>query len=450
MDTMAESQRGSSSAEEQAEHTAINKASWRLLPFLCFCYGIAYIDRVNISFAALQMNQDLHFSATVYGLGGGLFFLSYAAFEVPSNLLLIRFGARRWIARIMLTWGVLAVGMMFVKTPLQFYLMRFLLGAAEAGFFPGVLYYLTKWFPAECRGRAVSRFYLAYPLSAAFMGAVSGSLLSLHGQLGLAGWQWLFLVEGAPAIMLSAVVLLWLPDGPERAAWLTTEERAALNRRLTQDIAALSTREENTLVKALLDPRVLQLGVCNLCYFSSVYAFSLSAPVVLAGITHWDATTIGFVMSLAALLGALTMVLNGWLSDRSRERHLHVVMPLILMAGAFVLIGVSTTPWIVVAAYVVTFMCMAAVQAVFWLIPTDILHGRSAAIGLAAIGSIGMFGAFIGPFAWGLARDRTGSYKAGLIALSIPYLIAAIILLFMRQSARAERARTSLATIGIG
>jgi ACS family tartrate transporter-like MFS transporter len=208
-------------SDEQIGRAAISKASWRLLPLMALGYGIAYMDRVNISFASLQMNQDLHFSATVYGLGGGLFFLSYAILEVPSNLLLVRFGARRWLARIMLTWGLLAAGMMFVRTPMQFYVMRFLLGAAEAGFFPGVVFYLMQWFPAAHRGRAISRFYVAFPISSAVMGAIAGSLLKFDGQFGLAGWQWLFLVEGIPAVVLSAVFLALLPNGPTEASWLS-------------------------------------------------------------------------------------------------------------------------------------------------------------------------------------------------------------------------------------
>ena len=204
------------------------------------------MDRVNIGFAALQMNRDLGFSAAVYGLGGGLFFLSYAALEVPSNLLLVRFGARRWMARIMLTWGLLAAGMMFVKTPMQFYVMRFALGAAEAGFFPGVIYYLTLWFPAKHRGRAISRFYVAWPLSSVFMGAIAGSLLAQQGRFGLAGWQWLFLVEGLPAIAMSAVFLFWLPDGPAKVSWLSDAEKAWLDRRRLRPPTPRSAGRRNT------------------------------------------------------------------------------------------------------------------------------------------------------------------------------------------------------------
>ena len=209
--------------EETVGRSALRKASLRLLPLIAVGYGIAYMDRVNVSFAALQMNHDLHFSASVYGFGAGLFFLSYAACEVPSNLLLVRFGARRWLARIMFTWGLLSMGMLLVKTPISFMRCVLLLGIAEAGFFPGIIYYLSRWFPARQRSRAISRFYISLPLSSVVMGWLAGLLLGLQGRWGLAGWQWLFLLEGLPAVALSLVFLLWLPDGPETAAWLNAE-----------------------------------------------------------------------------------------------------------------------------------------------------------------------------------------------------------------------------------
>ena len=369
-----------SAGEDQIGRAAVRKASWRLLPLIGLGYCIAYIDRVNISFASLQMNQDLHFSATVYGLGGGLFFLSYALLEVPSNLLLVRFGARRWIARIMFTWGLLAAGMMFVKTPMQFYVMRFLLGAAEAGFFPGVVFYLMQWFPAAHRGRAISRFYIALPLSSVVMGAVAGSLLKLDGQFSLAGWQWLFLVEGVPAILLSAIIIIGLPNSPAEAAWLTDDERTWIVERLSEDKAALGTVPDHGLLRALFDPRVLQLGACNVFILGSSYAFTLSAPAVLQGATRWSATEVGLVVALTGVLGAFAMVLNGWHSDRMRERHLHTAIPLALSAGAFLALGLSVAPWIVVPAYVVWFVSQMGVQSTFWLIPSDVLHGRSAAV----------------------------------------------------------------------
>src|ERR1700733_3717994 len=216
--------------------SALRKASLRLLPLIGLGYGTAYMDRVNISFAALQMNRDLSFSATVYGFGAGLFFLSYAACEVPSNLLLCRLGARRWLARIMVSWGLVAMAMVFVRTPAQFYIARFILGVAEAGFFPGVIFYLTQWFPPEVRARSITRFYIAWPLSSAVMGALAGALMGLDGRLGLSGWQWLFAVEGLPAVILGVVFFFYLPDGPATARWLTEPERSAVLKRLA-DVA---------------------------------------------------------------------------------------------------------------------------------------------------------------------------------------------------------------------
>ena len=424
--------------------TALRKASWHLLPLLFFGYGIAYMDRLNISFAALQMNEDLHFSATVYGLGGGLFFLSYAFFEVPSNLLLVRFGARRWIARIMLTWGLLAASMMFVKTPAQFYTMRFLLGMAEAGFFPGVLYYLMQWFPAEYRGRAISRFYFAFPLSSVLMGAVAGPLLGLGGHFGLAGWQWLFLVEGFPAIVLAAVILTVLPNTPAQAPWLTDQEREWIENRIGAEQASSSAADESGWLRAFLDWRVVSLGICNICIFGASYAFNLSAPTVLKGVTHWTATQIGLLMSGTALLGALAMLFNGFHSDRHRERYLHTAIPLCFVACATVCIGLSETTWGIVPAYIVSTVFYAGAQAAFWLIPCDSLRGKTAAVGLAAVGSIGMLGAFIGPYAWGLARDLTGSYKVGLLSTAVSYFSAAALLLLIRHRARRSQPTTSM------
>src|SRR5580658_4477210 len=217
--------------------SAQRKAGLRLIPVIAIGYGLAFIDRLNLSFASLQMNRDLHFSASVYGFGAGLFFIGYALCEVPSNLALLRFGAKRWLARIMFTWGLLAAAMMFVRTPFEFDTVRFLLGVAEAGFFPGVIYYLTLWFPARMRARAVSRFYIALPLSSTVMGSLAGWLLGLQGKFGLAGWQWLFLIEGLPAACFSVVIFALLPDGPEHAQWLTTEEKAWLKKQLALDSA---------------------------------------------------------------------------------------------------------------------------------------------------------------------------------------------------------------------
>ncbi len=420
-------------SDEALERSTVRKTAWRLLPLIALGYGIAFIDRVNISFASLQMNRDLHFSASIYGLGAGLFFISYAALEVPSNLLLVRFGARRWIARIMLTWGALAAGMMFVRTPVEFYVMRFLLGAAEAGFFPGVIYYLTLWIPAHHRGRAVTRFYVAAPLSAVAMGAVAGSLLGLQGHLGLAGWQWLFLVEGLPAILMSAVFLFCLPDLPEDVKWLTQDEKSWLNRRLTGDRAFAISPGRHSIIGALLDRRVLAFTAVNFLYLGCYYAFNLSGPAVLQAATHLSAGRIGLIVALGGLTGAAGMILIGWHSDLKRERYLHLALPLVLVGGCFAVIAFAHSPALIIAAYLILMASHWAVAGAFWTAPGEMLDPRSIAVAVAAINGVGQIGSFVMPIAWGFAKDATGDFHAGLTMLIAPYLIGALIVLVLRQ-----------------
>ena len=425
--------------------SALRKASWRLLPLIGLGYGVAYMDRVNISFAAAKMNADLHFSATVYGLGGGLFFLAYALLEVPSNLMLVRVGARRWLARIMITWGLLAVGMMFVRTPMQFYTMRFLLGAAEAGFFPGVVFYLMHWFPAAWRGRAISGFYVAYPLSNVIMGAVAGALLGLHGNLGLSGWQWLFLVEGLPAAILSVVFLRFLPDEPATAAWLTPGERAWITGGLAADRAAQAGEPDPGLKATLLSPMVILMGLVNALYLGSAYAFNLSAPILLGQATGMDVTQVGFLVASGGLLGAAAMVLNSRRSDRFRERYLHVAVPLILEGLAYGAMSLIPAGPAYAGAYLIAQSMAAAVAAVFWLVPSDRLSGRSAAGGVAAINAIGMIGSFLAPYGWGLLKDGTGGYAVGVAILPFAFFLAATIVLWLRAQARREAAHADQA-----
>jgi ACS family tartrate transporter-like MFS transporter len=412
------------------------KISWRILPLLGLGYGVAYMDRVNISFAATRMNADLHFSATVYGLGGGLFFLAYALFEIPSNLLLVRVGARRWLARIMLTWGLLAIGMMFVRTPLEFYVVRFLLGAAEAGFFPGVIYYLMRWFPPDQRGRAISRFYVAYPLSSVFMGAVAGALLDLHGRLGLAGWQWLFLVEGLPALVMSVVLLTRLPETPASVAWLSSDEKVWLARRLACTGSPDPAPPGHGIRSALANPMVTAMGLVNLLYLGCGYAFGLSAPGLLDGATHLGATRVGYLVSVGGLLGALAMMAVAWSSDRTGERHFHLAVPLVLGAVGYATMSLWHAPLVTIGAYLLTAIAQAGSAAVFWLIPSDALRDRSAAVGVAAINGIGMMGSFSAPFVWGVLKDRTGDFDAGLRCLPVLLLLSAGIVLTLRFSRR--------------
>jgi MFS transporter, ACS family, tartrate transporter len=413
--------------------SALRKASLRLIPLIALGYGAAYMDRANVSFASLQMNHDLHFSASMYGFGAGLFFISYAACEVPSNLMLFRFGARRWLARIMFTWGLLAMGMMFVKTPTQFYIMRFLLGMAEAGFFPGVVFYLMQWFPAGMRARTLSRFYISLPLSSAVMGALAGALLNLQGKLGLAGWQWLFLVEGIPPIVLSIVFLLNLPDNPTQAKWLTADERSWLQNQLKRDTD--SHVHDANVVRALLDPRVWLIGIFNFCMLATAYAYTFSAPAILVKVTNLSITNVGFLTTGMGLIGALVMLLGAAHADRKKEHYWHIAIPCLLMAGAYAVIGTATRPSVVLLAILVSVITYYAMQGSAWTIPFSFLKGKSAAAGIAAVGSMGMVGGFVGPYWMGLTKDYTGDYQRGLLALAIPCLASAVLIMALRRMA---------------
>jgi ACS family tartrate transporter-like MFS transporter len=429
--------------------SALTKSAWRLLPLISVAYGVAYMDRVNISFAALRMNTDLHFSATVYGLGGGLFFLAYALLEVPSNLILMKVGARRWIARIMITWGLLAIGMMFVRSPAQFYVMRFLLGAAEAGFFPGAIFYLTLWFPAAHRGRAVSGFYIAYPLSNVFMGVVAGTLMGMQGRMGLAGWQWLFLMEGLPAVLLSLVFLRWLPDTPAMAPWLTVDEKAWIASSLAADRAAQAREPDPGLKATLVSPMVIGMGLVNLLSLGGAYAFNLSAPTVLSRAAHLGVAQVGYLVALGGLLGGAAMLVISRRSDLVGERHLHVIVPLLIVGAGYGAMSMITSPPLYMLAYLTVQTATGASAAIIWAIPGDRLSGRSAAAGVAAIGSIGMIGSFLAPYGWGLLRDHTGGYTTGLTVLPVMFFIAAGIVFWLRDlSRRGDGERLVVAPVG--
>ena len=405
--------------------SAIRKASLRLLPVIAVGYGLAYMDRINISFASLQMNRDLHFSASVYGFGAELFFIGYALCEVPSNLLLLRFGAKRWLARIMFTWGLLAAAMLFVRTPLEFNVLRFLLGVAEAGFFPGVIYYLTLWFPARMRARAVSRFYIALPLSSVAMGSLAGWLLGLGGKLGLSGWQWLFLVEGLPTAVFSLVILKMLPDGPAKATWLTAQEKAWLEGQLKADGEKAHLGHSAGVARALLEPKVWMIGAYFFFALITSYAYSFSAPAILQGATGWSVTKVGFLVACFGLVGAAGMLVNSAHSDRRDERALHCIVPCLVMAAGFLTASYAREPWLVVAALAASFVAFMSMLGPANAVPMQFLAGRAAAAGIAAMNTITMFAGFAGPYWMGVMKDATGSYAAGLRGLALPCLLAA-------------------------
>jgi MFS transporter, ACS family, tartrate transporter len=425
---------GRTAPEASMGATAQRKAAIRLLPIIGIGYGLAYMDRINISFASLRMNSDLHFSATVYGVGAGLFFIGYALCEIPSNLLLLRFGARRWLARIMLTWGLLAAAMMFVRTPLEFYGLRLLLGASEAGFFPGVLFYLTLWFPAKTRARAVSRFYVALPLSTVVMGGVAGWLMGLQGTMGLAGWQWLFLLEGLPAALFSFVILAMLPDGPEKASWLTTDEKSWLRSQLEADRSRAHIGDEAGVLRALLSPKVWMIGLFFLSALTCNYGFYFSGPAILQAVTGWSVGKTGLLLSSFGIFGAVAMLFGGSNSDRTGDRAMHCIVPCCVMGAGYFIASYGSPGWLVVVALGASFVAFMALQAPALAVPTEFLAGRAAAAGIAAMNTITMFSGFIGPYWMGRMKDATGNYNLGLRGLLIPSLIAAALMFALTRS----------------
>ncbi|HEU5350407.1 MAG TPA: MFS transporter [Terracidiphilus sp.] len=418
---------------------AQRKAAWHLIPILAIGYGMAFIDRINISFASLRMNDDLHFSATVYGIGAGIFFIGYALCEVPSNLLMLRFGARKWLTRIMFTWGLLATCMMFVRTPWEFYSARLLLGISEAGFFPGVIYYLTLWFPAPVRARAISRFYISLPISSAVSGALAGFLLGLGGHWGLSGWQWLFLAEGLPTVLFSLVVFLLLPDRPARAHWLTAEEKDWLERRLAEEAAHAHIGHEAGVMKALLSPKVWMIGMFFFCVLTCAYGYTFSAPAIYIAATGWSVTRVGFLITVIGLLGVPAMLLGGISSDRTGERRLHCIVPCCIMAVCFLLASLAHPGWLVVGSLGLMWLSMMALQSPALALPTEFLAGPACAAGIAAMNTITMFSGFVGPYWMGRMKDLTGTYWLGLGGLAVPAVAAAGFMFALTRSLARRR-----------
>ena len=428
--------------------SAMNKAFWRILPLILIAYLFAYMDRVNVSFAAASMNEDLAFSATVYSLGGGLFFLGYALFEIPSNLMLVRYGARKWIARIMITWGLLSAAMMFVQTPLQFYVLRFLLGVAEAGFYPGVIFYFASWFPPCHRSRAVSRFFIASPLASVAMGAMSGWLLALDGNAGLHGWQWLFLVQGLPTVLFGLVVLRYLPDAPATASWLTQPEKDWIAHELAKEQARIGEPAGHNVLAAFRNPRVLLLGLFGCLLIGVITTIILNAPLILQGATALDDNAIGYVVALGGLLGAAAILVLSNHADRHGDRWGNAFWCCILLAGAVLVVGLAPSPMLVIIAYL-------AFATICFTIPmltssgwVEVLHVRELAVGAAAINTLSQIGAFVAPFGWGAAKDATGSFQPALITLSIVALAMSSLLLVMRRQVRGRVMRPAGATAG--
>jgi len=422
-------------ADDELGRRTIGTVTWRLIPFLLLLYIVAWLDRVNVGFAALQMNDALGFSASIYGFGAGVFFVGYALCEIPSNLILARVGARRWIARIMLTWGVLAAAMMFVRTPTSFYVLRFLLGVAEAGFLPGIIYYLSHWFPAEQRARAVSMFMIGIPLAIVVGGPVAGLLLGMSGLLGFAGWQWLFLLEGLPAIVFGVVVWLFLPDSPRDAQWLTDEQRGWLTSRIDAEQAAAKTRHAVGLRQALLHPMVWLLALIMFACQTGSYGLTLWVPQIIKGMSGLNDLEVGLISALPYLAAAIGMVVIGMNSDRTGERFLHIAMPALLAAIGFAASAyLTTTPVLGMLALTIAAIGDLGSRGPFWSLPGRFLASDASAAGIALINTVGSIGGFVGPYAVGLVKEATGGFTGGLLMLAALMFVASIATLALRSS----------------
>ena len=393
--------------------------SRRLVPFLFILYVFNVLDRTNVGIAALQMNGDLGFSSAAFGVGAGIFFLGYSLFEVPSNLMLARVGARRWIAIILMTWGAIASCLMFVRTPAQFYMLRFLLGAAEAGFFPGIIFYLCQWFPPPQRARATSQFMIAIPLSAALGGPLGGALLGLRGMWQLSGWQWLFLVEGIPSVILGAVALKYLDDGPSDATWLPIENHTWLSDRMRPECAATDSTHGMGLLRTLLHPLVWILALPYFLALTVWYAYAFWAPIVVRdAIGSSDAAT-GLIIGGIAALSAVAMLAIGSSSDRRKERCAHAAFSIGLAGVGFLGAAWGAHPFLRVAALTLVSIGGLSFLVPFWCLPTMLFRGKSAAVAIALVSSLGSVGGFVGPTIIGSMKNVAGGQSTAFLLMAL-------------------------------
>jgi MFS transporter, ACS family, tartrate transporter len=424
---------------EAQQRKTVSKVSWRLLPLLFLCYIIAYVDRINVGFAKLQLREALGVDekvfGTVYGLGAGLFFIGYFIFEVPSNLILHRVGARMWIARIMILWGIISSCMMFIPNVTVFYLMRFLLGVAEAGFFPGVILYMTYWYTANERARTMASLAAAAVFAGIIGSPLSGSILKhLDGSHGLAGWQWLFLVEGIPAVLAGVLILLALPNGPKQTRWLTDTEKSWLLNRLLEDAAKAGTQVHHRLADAVKDRRVWLLCLIYFMLNIGNYGYEMWGPSIIKGFSKSsDDAMIGWLNAIPYIVTMFVMLIVGWHSDRTGERRWHVAIASFSSAIGFVLTARFTgTPSVALIAMILALLGIKCVIGPFWALTTTFLSGTAAAGGIAIINSTGNLGGFVGSYLVGNIKDRTGSDSTALLILAAAPLLMGLLALTVR------------------
>jgi ACS family tartrate transporter-like MFS transporter len=419
--------------EAEPGRSTLRRVSTRLFPFLVALYVWAWIDRTNLAIAALEMKRDLHFSSSAYGFGAGIFFLGYALFEVPSNLILVRVGARRWIARIAISWGLVATSMMFVRTPVQFYIVRVLLGLAEAGFVPGIIYYLSLWFPARERGAAMARFMIAAPLAGILGNALGGWVLGLDGQLGLHGWQWLFVIEGIPSIALGAGAIWMLTDRPEDAAWLSNQQRGWLVARLRQEDTQAAPSHHLTPSQALSHPMVWLLSLTNFLMAMPSLAYSFWAPLFVRDALHTSAIRTGLAVAGIACIATVAMLVNSALSDRTGKPCIHAGAGAVLVALGCVGTAFLPNPLARVAALALVEIGMRSYVPAFLCLAPALLRSTAAAAGIAMVNTAFSIGGFLGPSLLGWFKDTTGSTNGAFWILAVVSAIASALCFAIRR-----------------
>lgn len=422
--------------QSDIESRVSRKLMWHIIPFVMLLYFVSFLDRVNVGFAAMTMNKEVGLTPAAFGFGGGLFFIGYFLFEVPSNLILHRVGARIWIARVMITWGLVSAASALTAGPISFYVLRFLLGVAEAGFFPGIILYLSLWFPAKQRAAATACFMAAAPLSTALGSPISGAIMQLPPMFGLSDWQLLYLVEAIPAILLGFVVLRRLVDTPAEASWLNAQERDWLVEKMRTEASRREAHAGHVagVWKALREPRVLVLALIYFGTSAGLYTLGLWAPLMIRQF-GFDILHTGFINAIPSVAAIIGMIVWARHSDRKEERTWHVVIPCLLACVGFIFAGRADTAVMIVLALVAVNVGISAAKPPLWAMPSMFLSGAGAAVGIAAINSIGNLGGFFGPAVIGWLKQRTGGYTAGLYVVAALLAVSAIMTLVLSRRA---------------
>ncbi len=412
------------------EEATYRKVAWRLMPLLLICYIVAYLDRVNVGFAKLQMMNELGFSDMVYGLGAGIFFIGYFIFEVPSNIVLHKIGARVWIGRIMITWGILSAAMMFVDSPTMFYVMRFLLGVAEAGFFPGIILYLTYWYPSQRRGHMTTVFMTGIPMAGVIGGPLSGAIMKMcDGLYGWSGWQWMFLLEGLPSVLLGVVVIAMLDDRISEAKWLTEEERALLINNISQEEAQ---KEDEPILKVLASGRVWWMASIYFTFVMGIYGISFWLPTIIKATGISDALMVGSLSAIPYAVAVVVMLVVAKRADRLQERRWHVAIPALLGAvGLLLSVTWAKDTTLALTALTLATAGIMTTLPLFWSLPTAFLACAGAAAGIAMINSLGNLAGFMSPYLVGWLKEATASTDTGMYMLAGCLVVGAILTLLV-------------------